>query len=304
MSEEMPEKAIELDYRQVNAANSLLPTPSILSSTDWSQLHLEVFQQPKFEIAEHQHTMHVIAHSPVSARFPASSTGERWLDGKVCYETRHQGEIAIVPAGVAHRCNWNTSVEFTVLAIEPVMLQQVGQDVVEVDHIELIPRFMNQTDPLIQGIFSTLRDELESGKMGGSLLVDSLKTTLAIHLLRNYCTTQPKRSSYGSGLSQATLQQVEEYVKQHLSQDLKLIELSAIAQLSPYHFLRLFKQRMGITPHQYILQQRIEKAKQLLQHSKRSIADIAVRTGFSDQSHLTKCFKRKFGVTPKQMLQA
>jgi uncharacterized protein YjlB len=163
----MPElKAIELDYRQVNAANSLLPTPSILSSTDWSQLHLEVFQQPKYEVAEHQHTMHVIAHLPVSARFPAFSTGERWLDGKVCYETRHQGEIAIVPAGVAHRCNWNTSVEFTVLAIEPVMLQQVGQDIVDGDSIELIPRFMNQTYPLIQGIFSTLRDkdEVESAR--------------------------------------------------------------------------------------------------------------------------------------------
>jgi AraC family transcriptional regulator len=293
-----------IDYRKVNAANALLPTPCILSSSGWSQLHLEVFQQPKFEIAEHQHTMHVIAHSPVSARFPASSTGERWLDGKVCYETRHPGEIAIVPAGIAHRCNWNTAVEFMVLAIEPTLLQQLGQDIVKGDRIELTPRFMNQLDPLIQGIFSTLKEELEFGKIGGNLLVDSLKTTLAIHLLRNYCTAQAKLPSDRGGLSQSTLQQVKEYVNEYLSQDLKLIELSAIAQLSPYHFLRLFKQHMGITPHQYILQQRIERAKHLLQHSELSIAEIAVRTGFSDQSHLTKCFKRRFGVTPRQLLQA
>lgn len=293
-----------IDYSEANAAHSLLPTPSVLSSSGWSQLHLEIFQQPKFEIVEHQHTMHVIAYSPISARFPTFSTGERWLDGKVCYETRHQGEIAIVPAEVAHRCNWNTSVEFMVLAIEPVMLQQIGQDAVEVDHIELTPRFMNQVDPLIQGIFLTLRDELEFGKIGGNLLIDSLKTTLAIHLLRNYCTVQPKPLSYEDGLSQSRLKQVKEYINEHLNWDLKLIELSAIVQLSPYHFLRLFKQRMGITPHQYILQQRIEKAKYLLQHSKLSIAEIAVRTGFSDQSHLTRCFKRRFGVTPKQLLLA
>lgn len=300
----MPEpQAIELDYRQADAANSLLPNPSVLSSSGWSQLHLEVFQQPKFEVAEHQHTMHVIAHSPISAHFPASSTGERWLEGKVCYETRHQGEIAILPAGIAHRCNWNTSVEFMVLAIEPTLLRQVGQDIVNGDRIELIPRFMNQVDPLIQGIFSTLREEVEFGKIGGNLLVDSLKTTLAIHLLRTYCATQPKLSSYSGGLSQSKLQQVKDYINEHLGQDLKLVELSAIAQLSPYHFLRLFRQGMGITPHQYILQQRIDRAKNLLQHSELSIAEIAVRTGFSDQSHLTRCFKLRFGITPKQLLQ-
>jgi AraC family transcriptional regulator len=299
----MLEKAIELDYRKANAANSLLPNPSVLSSSGWSHLHLEVFQQPKFEIVEHQHTMHVIAHSPVSANFPLSSTGERWLDGKLRHETRHQGEIAIIPAGIHHRCNWNTSVEFMVLAIEPTLFQQVGQGAVEGDHIELTPRFMNQVDPLIQGIFLTLRDELEFGKFGGALLIDSLKTTLAIHLLRNYCNVQPQPLRDKDGLSQPRLRQVKEYINEHLNWDLKLIELSAIAQLSPYHFLRLFKQRMGITPHQYILQQRIERAKYLLQHSNLSIAEIAVRTGFSDQSHLTRCFKRRFGVTPKQLLQ-
>jgi AraC family transcriptional regulator len=297
-------KAVELDYRKAKAADSLLPQPSVLSSRGWNYLHLEVFQQPKFEIAEHRHTMHVIAHSPVSAQLPLSSTGERWMDGKLHREMRHQGDIAIIPAGTVHRCNWNTSVEFTILAIEPALLQQVGQDFINPDRIELLPQFMNESDSLIQGIFSTLRAELEFGKIGGDLLIDNLKITLAIYLLRNYCATQPKLSSFSGGLSRLTLQQVTEYIHEHLHQDLKLIELSAIAQLSPYYFLRLFKHHTGFTPHQYILTQRIEQAKHLLQHSKLSIAEIAVQTGFSDQSHLTRCFKRRFGVTPKQLLQA
>jgi len=306
-----------IDYHKANAAGSLLPNSSILSSNRWSHLHLEVFHQPKFEIAEHHHTMHVVAcglpdlpEEPSLSRKQAS--GERWLDGKLEREQRRAGDIAIIPAGIAHRCNWNTSVQFMVLAIEPALLQQMGQDVVDgvgaaslkETRIELIPRFMNQADPLIQGIFSTLKEELEFGKIGGDLLVDSLKTTLAIHLLRNYCTTQPKRFGYADGLSQFRWQQVTEYIHQHLHQDLQLVELSAIAQLSPYYFLRLFKQRLGITPHQYILQHRIEQAKHLLQHSELSIAEIAVRTGFSDQSHLTKCFKRRVGITPKQLVQA
>jgi AraC family transcriptional regulator len=242
--------------------------------------------------------MHVIACG-VSG-FPL---GERWLDGKPRRETRSQGGIAIIPKGIAHRCNWNGPAQFMVLAIEPALLFQFGQDWVNCDRIELIPHFMTKQDALIQGIFCALREEIESSKIGGYLLIDSLKTTLAIHLLRNYCTTKPKLSSYADGLSKSTLQQVTEYINEHLHQDVKLNELAAIAQMSPYHFLRLFKQSLGVTPHQYILQRRIEKAKCLLQHGELSIADVAARVGFCDQSHFTRYFKRIVGVTPKQLLQ-
>ena len=269
--QEQPDRVI--DYRQANAANSLLPKPSILSSSGWNNIHLELFQQPKFEIAEHQHTMHVIAYAPYcppGEEWFSCSPGERWLDGKLRREIRNEGDIAIIPAHISHRCNWNTSVQFMVLAIEPALLEQMGQNWMNVDRIELIPRFMTGQDALIQGILTTLRDELETGGgIGGHLLVDSLKTALVIHLLRNYCTTSPK-SYYSNGLSPANLTLVKDYINEHLHQDLKLTDTAAIAQMSPYHFSRLFKESLGITPHQYILQSRINKAKYLLQHSNSS----------------------------------
>lgn len=234
-----------INYRQENASEAFVPEPAALASSGWSSLYLELHQQPKFDIAEHQHTMHVIA-----CGLSGSSSGERWLDGKLNRETRRIGDIAIIPAGICHRCNWDTSVQFMILAIESALLQQVAQDWVNPDRIELIPRFMTQQDVLLQGIFSALREELESGGIGGHLLVDSLRTALAIHLLRKYCTTQPQLFNYPDGLSQAKLVLVTDYVNEHLHQDLKLVELSAIAQISPYHFLRLFKQNMGVTPHQ------------------------------------------------------
>jgi AraC family transcriptional regulator len=298
----MQEQAVKLlDYRQEKASDAFVPNPAILASSGWDGIYLELHQQPKFETIEHQHTMHVIAAGLSSSS--EDSSGERWLDGKRTRETRHLGEIAMIPAGISHRCNWNTSVQFMVLAVEPAILIQVADDLVDRDRIELISHFMTEQDLLLQGIFLALKEEIEFGKIGGHLLVDSLKTTLAIHLLRKYCTTQPKLSSYANGLSKSKLRQVTEYINEHLHQDLKLIEIAAIAQMSPYHFLRLFKQSLGITPHQYILQRRIEKAKYLLQHSQLSIAAIAFKVGFCDQSHLTRYFKRIVGLTPKQLLQ-
>lgn len=291
-----------IDFSQEKATDFLLPQPAVLTSSGWDNIYYEHHQQPKFDTPEHQGSWHVIAHCP-AVEVSGERSGERWLDGKLKTEARNQGDIAVIPAGISQRCNWNTLAQFTILAIAPTLLEQVGQDLVNCDRIELIPHYMAEQDILIQGIFSALRQELESGKIGGYLLIDSLKTALAIHLLRNYCTAKPRLSNYTDGLSKFKLQQVREYINEHLHEEVKLIELAAIAQISPYHFLRLFKQSMGITPHQYILQRRIDKAKYLLKKSELSIADIAFRVGFCDQSHLTQYFKRIVGVTPRQFLK-
>lgn len=301
----LPEQTTRvIDYRQENAAASLLPNSAVLSSSGWSDIHLTLYQQPKFDIAEHHHTLHVIALAlPCpSAESECNLSGDRWLDGKQCKETRNIGDIAIIPARISHRCNWNSSVQFMTLAIEPTLLKQIGQDWVNLDRIELIPRFMTEQDALLQSIFSALRDELKANQMGSYLLIDSLKTALAIHLIRNYCATSPKPFN-SSGLGEARLALVKDYIQVHLHQDLKLNELAAIAQISPYHFLRLFKQSVGLTPHQYILRCRVEKAKTLMQHGELSLAEVAVKTGFYDQSHLGRSFKQIVGMTLKQFLQ-
>jgi AraC family transcriptional regulator len=247
--------------------------------------------------------MHVLACGLPNSSQDSGNPGERWLDGKRETERRQLGDIAIIPAGISHCCNWQTTVQFGILAIEPTLLQQLGQDWVNPDLIELMPRFMSEQDALIQSIFSTLRAELETGGIGGTLLVDSLKTALAIHLLRNYCTTSPKLSSDLTGLSPTQLTLVTDYISAHLHQNLKLAELSAIVQISPYHFLRLFKKSLGVTPHQYILQCRVEQVKYLLQFTSLSLSEIAFRVGFCDQSHLTRCFRRVLGKTPSQWRQ-
>ena len=97
------------------------------------------------------------------------------------------------------------------------------------------------------------------------------------------------------------MQQAIDYIHTHLDRDLSLAELASVVNISPAYFASLFKQAMGTSPHQYVIQQRVERAKLMLSTTDLTIADIALQTGFSSQSHLTQQFKHLTGMTPKQV---
>jgi AraC-like DNA-binding protein len=95
----------------------------------------------------------------------------------------------------------------------------------------------------------------------------------------------------------ARIRRVRELIEDCLSEDLALDTLSAEARMSSWHFLRVFRRATGATPHLYVLQRRLARARQLLEAGE-APADVAAATGFSDQSHLTNRFRRTYGVTP------
>ncbi|MBZ5659743.1 MAG: AraC family transcriptional regulator [Acidobacteriia bacterium] len=104
-----------------------------------------------------------------------------------------------------------------------------------------------------------------------------------------------------SGIGKFKIKRVKDYLNAHYRRDITLDDLSAVAQLSPYHLLRTFRSSVGLTPHAYLIQIRIEEGKRLLRMGN-SISDVSASTGFTDQSHFTRHFKRIMGVTPGQYL--
>ncbi|MGL5924472.1 helix-turn-helix domain-containing protein [Chroococcidiopsis sp.] len=102
-------------------------------------------------------------------------------------------------------------------------------------------------------------------------------------------------------LTSTQLQQVLEYINTHLDRDLSLVQIAGEIDFSPTYFASLFKRTTGMSPHRYVIGQRVERAKLMLAKTDLAIANIALQVGFSSQSHLTQQFKRLTGMTPKQI---
>lgn len=117
-------------------------------------------------------------------------------------------------------------------------------------------------------------------------------------MLRQYAAAKPRLTVYKGGLPERQLLQVLDYIDTHLNQDIKLADLAQLLSMSQFHFSHLFKQAIGTAPYQYLLQQRVERAKQLLKQTDQSIVDIAFLCGFNSHSHLSKQFRQLTGITP------
>ncbi len=104
---------------------------------------------------------------------------------------------------------------------------------------------------------------------------------------------------YEGGLPERQLVIVLDYINEYLDRDIRLADLAQLVGMSQFHFSYLFKRSLGKPPYQYLLQQRIERAKQLLKQTDKSIVNIAFGCGFSSHSHLSKQFRQLTGVTPK-----
>ena len=100
------------------------------------------------------------------------------------------------------------------------------------------------------------------------------------------------------GLAPARANRVCEYIDSHLQENIALEVLAGIAQLSVHHFARAFRQTLGIPPHNYIVQRRVERAQQMLRNTELPLSEIAIASGFTDQSHLARHFRTITGVSP------
>ncbi|MGB5632624.1 MAG: AraC family transcriptional regulator [Waterburya sp.] len=221
-------------------------------------------------------------------------------DGKTHTGLYQRGEILITPVNTPLFVRWSGNENCLQIRITKEFLQSIAQETLDrdSDRLELLPGFQIR-DAQIEAVAMMLFTEHQQERFNNGLYLDSLTNVLAVNLLRNHTASKPKLPIYEGGLPPRQLSQVLDYIDAYLDRNIKLADLAQLLDMSPFHFSRLFKQSIGMTPHQYLSQQRVERAKQLLKKTDRLIIDIALDCGFSSHSHLSKQFRQITGITPK-----
>lgn len=188
--------------------------------------------------------------------------------------------------------------EYINIMLESEFLEQVASEnnisaPVEIQHKVI---FLDST---ILHVGQLMKAEVLNGGVAGELYTESLRNLLAVHLLRNYTGTVKKQKFSDVALDGLKLQQVKDFIEDNLAESLTIADIAAVLHMSQFHFARVFKAATGDSPHRYVTQRRMERAKVLLDVTKFPVAEIAYRVGFYNPSHFTSQFRKYMGMTPK-----
>jgi AraC family transcriptional regulator len=144
-----------------------------------------------------------------------------------------------------------------------------------------------------------LLHEKQAGFQSGLLFLDSIAASLANYLIRHYAVASPTPENSVGGLAPSVLRRCIEFIETHLEENLRLNDLAHEASLSTSHLIRSFRQSTGKTPYQFLLHRRIERARSLILGDHRTpLTEVALASGFADQHHLARVFRRVTGLTP------
>jgi AraC family transcriptional regulator len=279
---------------------SALYPQAVLKSSDeigWQNVRAIHFRYNSEEVLIPAADDHCIVLNLGGSVFTCVS-GKRRFEGEL-----PSGQVAIIPAGLSWICQAEIPQAQTLLLLylRPLFVRSAVSEFNLTNDVALLPQ-IGFRDKHISHIAMSLLHELNESNVVGRLYADSLATGLAIQIVRRYSSLKDVHVGHG-GMAPHKLRKAIALIDHHLSDEEEgRVALRAVAKevsMSYFHFSRAFKQSMGMTLTSYIAERRIERAKKMLEETELPIAEIALRSGFSSQSHFTTAFRRLAGATPK-----
>jgi AraC family transcriptional regulator len=158
-------------------------------------------------------------------------------------------------------------------------------------------------DRRLSAIVGAVEEEMVAGFPSGRLFMDSVEQAMAVALVNGHAVRHRPVQLYRGGLGSARLRRIKELVHTKLEDDLSLDEMAESVGLSTAHFARMFRKSTGESPHQFVLRQRLERAKAMLRAPDARVLDVAVACGFKTQQHFAQVFRDLLGVSPTEYRQ-
>ncbi len=287
---------VTLPGNHIQASSARLGWTSLFVSAQ----HEEPFQASVDPVRDHLMVVHL--GGPVHVQ---GAIDQRRARGLV-----PPGGIFLWPAGLGFRVGLEAGVDTLHLYIRSAIVDEVAETLGRSGTsqagrgVSLAPR-LNERDDLLEQLALEVRRAATAGDESAALYADHLALAIAARLVRSNAGTSSRADSPRlRGLTSLQRKRIEEYIEENLDTAIQLQALSEAGGLSVSQFVRQFKASMGLSPYQFVLQRRVERAKRLLKHGEDPIVQIALACGFSHQEHLTHTFKRFTGDTPASYRRA
>lgn len=196
---------------------------------------------------------------------------------------------------------WGNDIEVSHFYISPAFMLKTASEAFdnEIGAVELHD-LLGIDDPVLSWINEQMVHEVASGGLGGRLCYDALSLQATIHILRKYAAVQIKMPSTHAHFRPAHARLIEDYIEQNISRNMTLDELANLCSCTPVQFARKFRAYYGMRPHAFVLKQKVEQACKHLRKDHLPLKEIALASGFADQSHLNRVFRQQLNCTPAE----
>lgn len=209
------------------------------------------------------------------------------------------GDICIIPPLLEHSARW-TSAHFVNIYMPTSFIYESTEHEYDKEE-QLFAEQIGISDAFIYQLGATIRQHFLMHEQDNYKFFDAVLVVLSNYLLNN-CTIKQEHKVLFNGIEQIPCEKIRNalnFMANNLDRTLAVEEVARIVEMSQYHFMRVFKETVGISPAKFHLRQRIDKAKELLKKNK-DIVDVAYDLGFSSQSHFSNVFTKSVGTTPKK----
>ena len=226
---------------------------------------------------------------------------ENWREGVHRDFTYQLHEIVLTPAGISSGWYWHARSKVIVITIDPQRLERFARSELGLILTESQVRDVPQAEDIdLCHAGTMLLDSLRTRTTGSEVMYESLARVFLVKLLQRYGEERHEALEFSRGFTARHYKRVLDHVEANFGQPITIEDLAGVAGMSPAHFSRLFKEVLGDSPYQFVMDYRVEQAKKMLADREQSLIDVALSCGFSDQPHLGRIFKRLTGATPKE----
>ena len=268
-----------------------------------SGLSAAIWSSDKNEPAEYRRSALVSFHK-LTVRLQSQKT-ERWQDGrKVADEETRAGAWALVRADVEPRVVYYGSFRTLQVYIPKALFDDTAAETaLTSDILERLEPGLSY-DPVIRNLGILVADEIGRDNLGSALQLDALGSMICVHLLRRASDGGGLPIESRGGLAGWQVRRSMQYIADRVGENPTLAAIAAEVGLSQFHFTRAFKQSTGVSPHRYLIQCRLERAKQLLANTDASVTEIAASVGYSEPTQLSRLFAMEMDTTPSAYRRA